>query len=132
MNKYTFEELYIGLKEEFEVVITEEKMRQFENMSGDINPLHINKEYANSKNMPDRVVYGMLVGYAALQLQFQRLGLGGQVIDDYGNDLGRVGEKCAGGINIAGQLGGTGQLILTRLRTLGHIHRGGNVLPAQM
>ena len=60
MNKYTFEELYIGLKEEFEVVITEEKMRQFENMSGDINPLHINKEYANSKNMPDRVVYGML------------------------------------------------------------------------
>ena len=60
MNKYTFEELYIGLKEEFEVVITEEKMKQFENMSGDINPLHINKEYANFKNMPDRVVYGML------------------------------------------------------------------------
>ena len=60
MNNYTFEELYLGLKEEFEVIVTEEKMKQFENMSGDINPLHINKEYANSKNMPDRVVYGML------------------------------------------------------------------------
>lgn len=60
MNNYTFDELYIGLKEEFEVTVTEEKMKQFENISGDINPLHINKEYANSKNMPDRVVYGML------------------------------------------------------------------------
>ena len=49
MNNYTFDELYIGLKEEFEVTVTEEKMKQFENISGDINPLHINKEYANSK-----------------------------------------------------------------------------------
>ena len=44
MNSYTFDELYIGLKEEFEVTVTEKKMKQFENISGDINPLHINKE----------------------------------------------------------------------------------------
>ena len=60
MKKYNFEDLYIGLKEEFEVIVTEEKMKQFEKLSGDINPLHLNEEYAKSKNMDGRVVYGML------------------------------------------------------------------------
>lgn len=60
MKKYEFNDLYIGLKEEFEVVITEENMKNFEKISGDLNPLHISKEYAKSKNMIDRVVYGML------------------------------------------------------------------------
>lgn len=60
MKKYEFNDLYIGLKEEFEVVITEENMKNFEKISGDLNPLHTSKEYAKSKNMIDRVVYGML------------------------------------------------------------------------
>lgn len=60
MNKYKFEDLYLGLKEEFDVVVTEEKMKQFENLSGDINPLHIDEEYAKSKKMIGKVVYGML------------------------------------------------------------------------
>ena len=35
-------------------------MKSFEIMTGDINPLHINQEYAKEKGMLDKVVYGML------------------------------------------------------------------------
>ena len=60
MNEYKFEDLYIGLKASFKMKITEEMMKGFEIMTGDINPLHINREYAKEKGMLDKVVYGML------------------------------------------------------------------------
>lgn len=60
MNEYKFEDLYIGLKASFKIKITEEMMKGFEIMTGDINPLHINQEYAKEKGMLDKVVYGML------------------------------------------------------------------------
>lgn len=59
MNTYTFEELYVGLEESFQVTVTEKMMEEFENISGDINPLHLDEEYAKSKNMKGKVVYGM-------------------------------------------------------------------------
>lgn len=61
MNKYKFEDLYLGLKEEFDVVVTEEKMKQFENLSGDINPLHINEEYASEKFGGGRSVWNAYI-----------------------------------------------------------------------
>ena len=60
MKEYKFEDLYIGLKASFKIKITEEMMKNFEIMTGDINPLHINQEYAKEKGMLDKVVYGML------------------------------------------------------------------------
>ena len=60
MNKYNFEDLFVGLEEEFQVQVTEEMVKMFQKISGDINPLHLDEEYAKSKNMPGRVVYGML------------------------------------------------------------------------
>lgn len=60
MKEYKFEDLYIGLKASFKMKITEEMMKGFEIMTGDINPLHINREYAKEKGMLDKVVYGML------------------------------------------------------------------------
>ena len=35
-------------------------MRDFLNLSGDINPLHNDEEFARGKGYPSRVVYGML------------------------------------------------------------------------
>ena len=62
MNEYTYEEIAIGQKESFSVTVTEEMMNSFRDITGDINPLHNDKDYAISKGHPDRVVYGMLTG----------------------------------------------------------------------
>lgn len=60
MNTYTLKDLHEGLTQEFEVLLTEEHMQQFQNISGDINPMHIDSEFARSRRMNGRVVYGML------------------------------------------------------------------------
>lgn len=62
MNEYTFEEIEIGHKESFTVSITEEMMQKFLDITGDINPLHNDEDYAKSKGNPGRVVYGLLTG----------------------------------------------------------------------
>ena len=60
MNKYTMEDIQIGLRESFSVTVTESMMTAFREITGDINPLHTDEEFAKSKNYQDKVVYGML------------------------------------------------------------------------
>lgn len=60
MNEYTFSEIDIGTEESFSVPITEGMLTAFRQITGDINPLHNDKEYALSVGHPDRVVFGML------------------------------------------------------------------------
>ncbi len=60
MNEYKFEDIKLGLEHEFKVELTQEKMDAFLSITGDINPLHNNKEFALSKGYEDKVVYGML------------------------------------------------------------------------
>ena len=60
MNRYLFSELSIGMSECFEAIVTEDMMNSFCNITGDINPLHNDRDYAISKGFPDRVCYGML------------------------------------------------------------------------
>ena len=60
MNEYTYDRIDIGLKESFEVVLTQEMMERFKAITGDTNPLHNDAEYAVSKGYSDKVVYGML------------------------------------------------------------------------
>lgn len=60
MNNYKFEEIQVGLKENFTVTVTDEMMEQFLAITGDVNPLHTNKEFAGKKGYENRVVYGML------------------------------------------------------------------------
>ena len=62
MNEYTYEEISIGQKESFTVTVTQEMMDSFLAITGDINPLHNDQDYAVSKGHPQRVVYGMLTG----------------------------------------------------------------------
>ncbi len=49
MNRYRFEDLEIGLKESFTVTVTEEMMRDFLSISGDINPLHNDEGFAKEQ-----------------------------------------------------------------------------------
>jgi 3-hydroxybutyryl-CoA dehydratase len=60
MQDYLLQNIEVGLTHSFEVEITESHMQKFLDISGDNNPIHIDSEYAKSKGMKDRVVYGML------------------------------------------------------------------------
>jgi 3-hydroxybutyryl-CoA dehydratase len=60
MKEYTFEDLTLGLKHEFEATFTEEMAQEFARISGDVNPLHIDREYAKSVGFASPVLFGML------------------------------------------------------------------------
>ncbi len=60
MNHYTLAEMTPGLTESFTVTVTEEMMQDFERLSGDCSPIHIDEGYARERGYPGRVVYGML------------------------------------------------------------------------
>lgn len=60
MNEYKYSDIAEGMKESFQVTVTEEMMEQFLSITGDVNPLHQDKEFAKEKGYENRVVYGML------------------------------------------------------------------------
>ena len=60
MNEYKFSDIEIGLEESFEVKIDASMMDKFLDISNDINPLHVDSNYAKEKGFPGRVVYGLL------------------------------------------------------------------------
>ncbi len=60
MNNYRFQDLKIGLTESFDTVITEKMLDNFKDLTGDINPLHCDEDFAKGKGYLSRVCYGML------------------------------------------------------------------------
>lgn len=60
MNSYSIDDISVGLKESFKVTVTDSMMQAFRDITGDINPLHTDENFAKGKNYPDKVVYGML------------------------------------------------------------------------
>ena len=60
MNCYTYNDLTIGKEEEFEIEITQDMMSKFLSITGDINPLHNDVQFANEHGYDQKVVYGML------------------------------------------------------------------------
>ena len=64
MNEYKYIDIYKEQVEEFIFEITEEKMKQFYNISEDNNPLHTDVNYAKSKGYDEVVVYGLLTSSA--------------------------------------------------------------------
>lgn len=60
MNQYRFEDIAVGMEETFCVEVTSHMAEQFRQITGDVNPLHTNVEFAKEKGYKDCVVYGML------------------------------------------------------------------------
>ena len=60
MNEFTFDSLDVGQKECFKVNVTKEMQDSFAKITGDINPMHIDVEYARENGFADTLVYGML------------------------------------------------------------------------
>lgn len=61
INEYFFDEINIGMKKQFDEIITESMVNDFAKLSGDYNPLHVNEEYARKTNFKKRVCHGMLL-----------------------------------------------------------------------
>jgi len=60
LHGYYFEDLSVGMTASFGKTITEADVVMFSAVSGDINPSHINEEFAATTRMNTRVVHGML------------------------------------------------------------------------
>ena len=60
MNHYTFDECVIGLKESFEIELTESAVDGFKSITGDLNPLHNDEDFAKAKGFEGKVAYGLL------------------------------------------------------------------------
>ena len=60
MNTYTYDQIEVGHKESFTVTVTDEEMDKFRDITGDVNPLHADLEYARAHGHKRCVVFGML------------------------------------------------------------------------
>ncbi|SCP96712.1 MaoC/PaaZ C-terminal domain-containing protein [Anaerobium acetethylicum] len=60
MNAFSYDEILIGHAYEFTADIRDEEQNMFCRLSGDVNPLHRDREFAVGRGFKDRVVYGML------------------------------------------------------------------------
>jgi 3-hydroxybutyryl-CoA dehydratase len=60
MKAYVFEELYVGMSAEFHRDVNDELIHSFGKISGDLNLLHLDKDYARSAGYTDQVAHGML------------------------------------------------------------------------
>ena len=58
-NDFALEDLQVGQQEQFTVSITADKQALFTILSGDVNPIHLDTEYAQAKGFDECVVYGM-------------------------------------------------------------------------
>lgn len=60
MNEYKYSDIVEGMQESFKVTVTEQMMESFLGITGDVNPLHNDLDFAKEKGYDNRVVYGML------------------------------------------------------------------------
>ena len=62
MEKYSINELSIGMSSTIKKAFTEDDVLSFSKVSGDLNPAHIDEVYASKTMFKSRIVHGMLVG----------------------------------------------------------------------
>ena len=61
-NHFSFDQISINQREEFEIEISEDIVAKFAEISGDFNPLHMDDSFASNTPFGKRVVHGMLLG----------------------------------------------------------------------
>ena len=68
LNELSYDNISIGQQESFIIKITESMVEKFSNLSGDLNPLHMDNEFAESSSFNKRIVHGMLLASFFSQL----------------------------------------------------------------
>ena len=61
MKKQNFEAIEIGTKKVASRILTQQDVETFARISGDCNPLHMEKDFADRTIFKGRIVHGMLV-----------------------------------------------------------------------
>ena len=61
LNELKYEDIFIGQQESFTIKITDSMVEKFSNLSGDLNPLHMDNTFAESNSFNKRIVHGMLL-----------------------------------------------------------------------
>lgn len=67
----------VGDRLESTTPITEQMVRQFAEMSGDFNPIHMDEEYAKTTRFGRRIAHGMISGALISKTLANELGPGG-------------------------------------------------------
>ncbi len=61
-KELTYEDIQIGDSANFSKTISEFDIYQFAGLTGDFNPMHMNKEFAATTFFEDRIAHGLLTG----------------------------------------------------------------------
>lgn len=68
---------FVGYKASETIQITDKMVRQFAEMSGDFNPIHMDDEYAKTTRFQKRIAHGMILGALVSRLLNEKIGSGG-------------------------------------------------------
>jgi len=68
---------FVGFKTSETIKITDKMVRQFAEMSGDFNPIHLDDEYAKTTRFKKRIAHGMILGALVSRLLNEKIGSGG-------------------------------------------------------
>ena len=67
----------VGYSASIEVVVTDKMVRQFAEMSGDFNPIHLDDNYAATTRFGRRIAHGMILGALISRALNETMGSGG-------------------------------------------------------
>lgn len=73
----TSEDRFVGFKTSETIKITDKMVRQFAEMSGDFNPIHLDDDYAKTTRFQKRIAHGMILGSLISRLLNEKIGSGG-------------------------------------------------------
>jgi acyl dehydratase len=62
LRNYTYDELSIGQQASYSKLLTERDIQLFAAVSGDVNPVHLDAEFAATTPFGERIAHGMLTG----------------------------------------------------------------------
>ena len=60
LSNYTFDEITVGQCAEYTKAVTEADIQMFAAVSGDVNPIHLDADFAAATRFGERIAHGML------------------------------------------------------------------------
>lgn len=69
--------IVVGYKASVTVQVTDKMVRQFAELSGDHNPIHLDEEYAATTIFKKRIAHGMILGAIVSRVLIETIGTGG-------------------------------------------------------
>lgn len=70
-------DIVVGFSSTLTVQVTDKMVRQFAEMCGDFNPIHLDDEYAKTTRFKKRIAHGMIIGALFSRTLNETLGSGG-------------------------------------------------------